>query len=276
MAAYARIFNAYCKYLAEFAISFCIPYPVQDLLNFLTYSFERGVSYATLCTYLSALSFQVKIRGLHDTTKDFIVKQLMKGIKNVSFQVAVKRLPLFPQHIELLIANLANLNLPSYTVMLLKAMMCLAFALALRLGEMTRSKHNLMFESISFGPSFLVVKFNSFKHSSGDHAMVHVIKKSSSPVCPVDVMKDYIALRGVAHGPLFLLNQNAVTKNFFSKSLQRLLALANLEGRFTPHSFRIGAATWWHCQGFSNSQIRRKGRWASEAYKHYIRGAVMH
>ena len=84
-----------------------------------------------------------------------------------------------------------------------------------------------MFESISFGPFFFVVRFNSFEHSFGDHAMVHVIKKSSSPVCPVVVMKDNIALRlrRVANGPFFLLNQKAVKKIFFSNGCLHWLNL---------------------------------------------------
>ena len=44
----------------------------------------------------------------------------------------------------------------------------------------------------------------------------------------------------------------------------------------TYKRFRIGAASHWAQKGFSEVQIRKMGRWLSNAMDRYIRGDVKH
>ena len=39
----------------------------------------------------------------------------------------------------------------------------------------------------------------------------------------------------------------------------------------TPHSFRIGAATFAATQGYTAQQIQAMGRWKSSAFQRYVR-----
>ena len=58
----------------------------------------------------------------------------------------------------------------------------------------------------------------------------------------------------------------------FDAILKRLLELCGLSSKvFKGHSFRIGAATSAALRGESDAQIRAAGRWASDAFRRYIR-----
>ena len=47
--------------------------------------------------------------------------------------------------------------------------------------------------------------------------------------------------------------------------------MAGWSGRYTLHSFKIGAATTAAALGFPPNLIQALGRWSSEAYKAYIK-----
>ena len=57
----------------------------------------------------------------------------------------------------------------------------------------------------------------------------------------------------------------------FNARLQVLLAAAGWQGRYTLHSFRVGAATTAASLGFPDYLMQAMGRWSSDAYKVYIK-----
>ena len=44
---------------------------------------------------------------------------------------------------------------------------------------------------------------------------------------------------------------------------------------FNTHSFRMGKATDMHNRGYSDAQIAKAGRWASNAFMRYIKPNVI-
>ena len=265
----------YRNFLVSINQHFYLPYPLPDLLAFLTFLHRKGLACSTIRTYLSALSYYNKLKGGIDATKFFAVQQLLTGLGNLASPQR-KRLPLYPSHIKTLISALYSSAYPSYSIALFAAMLSLGFALALRIGEMTKSRHNLALEDISLHDSYCVVSFTSYKHSKASYPMVHVIKSSSLDICPIPFLRHYLTLRGTSPGPFFLLHMAAVPRKTFSDVFKHLISLSGFKGYFSPHSLRIGAATNWSHSGLSDSQIRQRGRWRSDAFKSYIRGVITH
>ena len=67
-------------------------------------------------------------------------------------------------------------------------------------------------------------------------------------------------------------NGTAVSHNFVVRNLSSVLNFLGLNSNlYKGHSFRIGAATHAASLGWSESQIRRLGRWNSNAMERYIR-----
>ena len=73
--------------------------------------------------------------------------------------------------------------------------------------------------------------------------------------------------------PLFAYADGSVMlRREFDALLKRLLLFSGFNPKvFKGHSFRIGAATSAALRGDSDAKIRAAGRWASDAFRKYIR-----
>ena len=63
------------------------------------------------------------------------------------------------------------------------------------------------------------------------------------------------------------------TQQHATKSLRAVVALAGVRAdEYALHSLRIRGATHWSSGGALREVLQREGRWASDAYKAYVRG----
>ena len=86
-------------------------------------------------------------------------------------------------------------------------------------------------------------------------------------------MTEFLGVRSPKPGPLFLHTAgNPLTCFQFSCMLKKGITSLGLNPReFSPHSFRLGAATSAALCGMPDDQIKNMGRWKSSAFKLYIR-----
>ena len=155
-------------------------------------------------------------------------------------------------------------------------MFLFAFYFGLRVGEFTSSRHNIQCQQLVLSDLEMQLTFTSFKHSS-EAPEVHSIPSNSSRFCAVKAMQAYLTFRGRDDGPLFLLHGKPVSNRSFSAILKKVVKNLGLASeKYKAHSFRIGAACFWAGKGLSEVQIRKLGRWHSDALIKYIRGEVRH
>ena len=83
------------------------------------------------------------------------------------------------------------------------------------------SEHNLDISDITMLQDSIKIVFRSFKHSKS--SSVHILKARNDFLCPHTAMTNYLKLRNDIVGPLFLLNNKAVSGSFFSKKFKQLL-----------------------------------------------------
>ena len=251
-----------------------LPIPIDHLLCYITFLANKGRAFASLSTIVSAISYFHKLDGVPDPTKTFKFQQLLAALKRSHHSVDL-RLPMTHDILKRILGKLDNSSLAHYERMLFKAMFLLAFHFGLRLGEITQSPHNLSWDSIILSSRSLKLTFQSFKHAVGP-PVTHKVVGSGSVLCPVAAMASFLGVRGQRPGPLFLLGGAAVKRHMFNGILKSLLRQCGIQGRITSHSFRIGAATWWSQLNYSQTQIKRLGRWKSNAFLKYLRGPVVH
>jgi hypothetical protein len=85
-------------------------------------------------------------------------------------------------------------------------------------------------------------------------------------------MDHYLKICRPTQGPLFQFRSSSpVTHNFVSTNLANILEFIGLNSKhYKHHSFHIGGATRLANLGFSETYIRKIGRWKSNAIQRYI------
>ena len=101
------------------------------------------------------------------------------------------------------------------------------------------------------------------------------IGRGSAPLCPVLALTNYLHLRGPGIGPLFIFQDGRpLLRALLSSFLQTTLQAVGILGKFSGHSFRIGAATTAAQRGVPDHLIKTMGHWLTDAYLLYVRTPV--
>ena len=273
--AYNRALQRYKSFAAKYHLPSSLPISVTNLANFISYSFYKGSPASTLSSILSGLAYFHKIQGFPNPSDNFVITQLMLAIKKQSCKND-RRQPICQSLLESMLSVVLNSHWSLYDKYLFRTMFTLAFSFALRISEITKSPHNILLNGISLDKCSLTIKFSSYKHSP-EHPESHSIKSSNSPSCAVAAMLSYLNLRGSLAGPLFIKDNSPINKNLFATTLKDVLLKTGVNTvGYSSHSFRIGAATHWFNKGLSETQIKKQGRWRSNAMLRYIRGDIQH
>lgn len=91
------------------------------IILFIAVCFSQGLACSTVTTYVSALSFQHKIRNMADPTQNFIVKKCLQGYRNRT-GIVDSRLPITPCILKQLIASLQYTASSYFLRVLMKSM----------------------------------------------------------------------------------------------------------------------------------------------------------
>ena len=173
---------------------------------------------------------------------------------------------------------------------LLKSVFLLAFGAFLRLGEIlirspSDSSKVIQFEDVSISyvgktPRSLTLMMHHYKHKKGTNPISITLdaNEQNPQLCPVLALQNYIELFKPNKGPLFqFINGTPVTHTFVVNKLACILKFIGMNPTsYKGHSFRIGAATHAANLGFSETYIRKMGRWNSNAIHRYIKISSFH
>ena len=175
------------------------------------------------------------------------------------------------------------LNLQIYDHCMLWAACTLAYFGFLRAAEFTvpslsqfsKSIHlemsDLAVDSTSH-PSCLRIHVKASKTDPFRKGSTIYIGRGAPPLCAVEAVLAYLSRRGNASGPLFLFQSGEpLSRPVLNRWLSNIMEVAGVQGKFSSHSFRIGAATVAARNGVPDHLIQTLGRWSSDAFKLYIR-----
>lgn len=114
--------------------------------------------------------------------------------------------------------------------------------------------------------------FLDLKHNCNQRPFSVVVNRRNHS-CPVQIILDYLALRGNRPDPLFqLADGSPVSRDTFIHKLSMAIKYCDQDpSRYKGHSFGIDTASYAADAGISDAQIRALGRWKSNAFQKYIR-----
>ena len=274
MASYSKSLKNFKAFALSNHLPSNFPIPDESVCLYITFLHNKGHPCSSISSSLSGINYYSKLAGFNDITSSFKAQQLIKSLKDLDSPDNRKPVTLtILTSIFYALHDLCTL----YDCSLLRCAFLLAHTFALRLSEFSRSPHNLMFNQIVIEADNLSIKFLHFKHKKS-YGLTHMVSsKPGYDLCVVRTTRAYLALRGVAPGPFFLRHGKALTPYFVNTKLKMALSKCNIDPtNFSSHSLRIGAASDWAEKGLSESQMKARGRWSSNALHHYVRGTVDH
>lgn len=241
--------------------------------------YDKGFKASSMKVYLSAIrNYHIEKEHVNPLGGDKL-KMILQGAEALSDPVNQKEALTFP--ILRIICDKATGHDSS---LMYQTAFCTAFFGCLRGGEIClengksfNPNTNLCCEDIKIIPKEKM--FSLFlKRSKTDYVNQGVtvfIGCSGHDTCAFCLMKRYV--RSHKHyspkSPLFIDDmRNPLSKNMLVNCMRISLALGGIKpDQFSAHSFRAGAATSAGDLQFESHDVKKLGRWASNAYERYLR-----
>lgn len=251
----------------------------NKITTYVAYCHSAGMKYSSICSRVSALNYINKLQGAKTSGQSFLVKRVLLGCKHASAN-ADKRQPITKKVLGKLVSVLPHLFDSIYNITLIRAMFTLAFFALLRVGEITVtsvanhtiSDNDITVKTKKGQPVSVCVSLRHYKHSVSPFS-VTIQPQRNKKICPVLAIHAFAKMRPRKSSPFFLNESGTpVTNKQFSQILRNCISKIGLDPKsYTSHSFRIGGATLAHNRNFTDSQIRKLGRWRSNAFQSYLR-----
>ena len=272
---YSRVWNQFKLFVSNTLHVPFLPASQSTIALFISHlvSPPRMSAPSTVTSSISAIAYYHKMAGYEDPTSTFFIRKLLKGLAH-SRSGFDKRIPITPSILEALLSAIPSVCQSRYKQALYSAMFGIMFGAFLRIGEVTSSPHNLHFHQVQLSEKSVTITFHTYKHHDPSQPVsLSLPIAPGSPACPVHLITRYISLRGRIQGPLFCDQDNSpILSGTFREVLMQVKRSAAMHKlHITPHSFRIGAATFAATQGYTAQQIQAMGRWKSSAFQRYVR-----
>ena len=253
--------------------------PTPDTLSYYIVYMAHQIKPASVAAYLSGIcnTLQPHFPDVRSSRNSPLVTKALAGMRKVrGLPPTQRKRPLSSEDLSTLLSNFKPTN---YDNVLFCTMLLTGFAALLRLGEMTQPdnphkrsnrkstlRHSLILSEHQF--SFHLPFHKADRLYQGN--MVVVLRKPDPESDPLAYMRAYLSQRDNLfpyHPELWLTSSRSIpTYSWFVAKLRSTLG-PNVGG----HSIRSGAATALALAGVPDNVIQAMGRWASEAFKIYIR-----
>lgn len=278
----------------ESSRSLTYPLDQEDILFFISWLVQRGLTSSTISSYLSA------VRQIHMTLgfespvlRSDLVNQILTGKKNVEHSCPSskpKRLPVTPTILRIIKLEMAkDASLCMHDTILLWFLCSLSFHGSFRMGEL------LSRSSISFDPQFTLLQRDiRSKHTKFNDASIQFLEISlkstkttptattiidvfptNNDLCPMKAFLKWVQLSGRDPAmPAFRLSSgNLLTPTFLNRKLKLWLEdyLDFSKTSISGHSFRAGLVSVLGSLGFEDSDLKSIGRWSSRAFLLYTK-----
>ena len=276
---YTSCVNKFIDFRYQYNLVPAWPSSYRDIMAYMAFMSLGGWAPSSIFTHLSAISYVHKINLWPDPTDCFVVKKMKEGCKRQGYHTDNRR-PITYKLLGRLIDVLPSICSSAFEVTLFKAAFMLSFFGFLRVGEFTSPTKSadtsriIAVSDISFKNEGFELRIRYSKTDQrGISVPLFFQRAHNSNFCPVRAITNFLQIRGSQPGPLFVhFNGGPLTRGQFSHILKKGIKVLGLPpAGFSPHSFRIGAATSAAMCGLSDDHIKALGRWKSTAFQLYIR-----
>ena len=251
---------------------------------FVAYLAQSHRKSTTVRSYISAIKSILRDDGYVWDDNKAQLNVLTRGCKLINDKVKT-RLPIQIRLLDLMIFETERMySSQMYLMRLYKAMLVFGYYGLLRVGEMTLSEHTIKAANVHIGSNkwkILIVLYTSKTHGLNNRPQkikitTNSMQRKLSVFCPFKIAIDYLNIRGdycSVEEPFFVMtDRSPVTHIQFRNFLRTNLKNLNLNSSlYDCTSLRSGRATDLEKFQFPISEIKRMGRWKSNAVYKYFR-----
>lgn len=251
--------------------------PSIDTLSFYVTFMCHHIKPESVDSYLSGICNQLEplFPDVRANRKSALVSRTLQGCKRLYSSPPERKLPLAIEHLLLLFDAFPR---TSHNNLLFRAILVCGFFALHRLGELVDNDHFALRDwrkrvrrsSVSLVADNFSYVLPSHKADRFFEGNTIIISTDHPDLNPVDVFRDYLVSRDRLHRlqpALWLADDGHVpTRQWFISRLRTILPAT-----YAGHSLRAGGATYYAARGWSDDRIQALGRWATDAYRIYIR-----
>lgn len=195
--------------------------------------------------YFSAI--RKNVAGIFQISQHFLVSQSLKGYKK-NFVEADSPRPMTLDMLKELCRILLEVCKDSYEVLLFRSAFILAFFAALRISEFVaankKAVSNLKLSDIihtQHNIKIFISRSKNDQYSKGSWLTINALV--GSPICPVNIINQYLAFRPVHSGSFFIHSDKSILTNFqFNALPKKYIVRLNLVPFFSDRScYRSGS-----------------------------------
>ena len=235
----------------------------------------RTLRYGSIPQYLNIISLLHKSHALESPLNSFLVKSVLRGIRNKIEREPVVKLPVTP---TILYKILDNMNL-SIVLDACVWMTCMVMFYGLLRKNNVVGVHKILRQDCVFGEDSVVLTIRSSKTRN---RKTDIPRKLSLPrlkghlLCPVASIVNYLNLSSQLSVSVPLCSIQSVSGNWCVLPYKHIVnavrnAVPSDQGEsYATHSFRRGGASFMYSIGMSVESIRLMGDWKSSCYQRYI------
>ena len=225
----------------------------------------KSVCYLTITNYVSSVwKLHDYLGYAHPDPSCFLIQSTLRGAKRLLGSATKPALPVTPAN---LVDIFYRLDFSKYKDLQFWCALVLSFRCLLRVGHITRSPHEIQVRDIEFTDCGMDLTIRSSKTIQFRERVnvVPVVESKDSVLCPVAVLRDYLAARPrKPTDPLF-----GVSYSTYSSKFSSMCKAIGLEGQYTTHSVRRGAATYL-ASFLPLHDVKTYGDWRSWAVLIYL------
>lgn len=277
----------------ELGKSISLPLSQPDLIIFIAWLGNRGISASTINSYLSGIRLVHLTKGLETPIlRSGLVNQLLAGKKNLDFGTINSkpvRVPVTPTILRLLKLAISKDDITRHDARLFWLLCTLSFHGSFRMGELLSKSPNNFEPKFTFLNSdictsstnvdgkpvkFLVISLKSTKTSLTSETLLDVFP-TNNDLCPLRAFfkwENYGTANPVM--PVFRKSSGKlITQREFNCLLKKWLGdcLDFSKTSVSGHSFRAGIPSILSSLGFPDEDLMAVGRWSSRAFLCYTK-----
>lgn len=259
----------------------------SDLAHFIAWGGSIPASPETICQYLAAhvgvlspATLNRRIvsigrahtsQGLESPTKSDLVKATLRGIRRIVGTAQRQAAPAVKEHLIAMVDRLDGIK-----GIRDRALLLVGFAGAFRRSELV----SLEYRDIEFVDQGLVVNIRRSKTDQEGQGRKVAIPYARGATCPVQSLKAWLSVSGIAEGPIFRpvtrhgkINLVALSTQAVAEIVkQRAKAIGLDPSKYSGHSLRAGLVTSAAQAGVSSWKIRQQtGHKSDSMLQRYIR-----